>query len=467
MLPQGSIHDGARRMIPFDQLAAIRLGFGLSPRQVLSDTPQALMAELAASTRAGELTTDHVSTIIADGRDLRRAFRNGDAAAKEPLRVHRRQARQRFHVAFRDRVARAVDAPSGLGERLVWFWADHFTVEGADIYQDLLCETFVDEAIRPHVNGRFAQMMFKAETHPAMLRYLDQVRSVGPGSALAQRRPAKGFGLNENLAREMLELHSLGVGADYSQRDIEQLAELLAGLFYGPKQEKLFLPARSEPGPETVLGVEYGTEGRGRLQDIRAVIDDLAVHPATAAHLARKMAVHFVSDDPPKGLTDRLAAAYLESGGALAAMNRVLVRAPELRDGFRAKMRQPFDYIVAGLRALGLTGDDIRALDDRQTRVNLIEPLKLMGQPCGVPGGPDGWPEDAAAWATPQGLAARINWSMAAPRRLLVRLPDPRDFAATALGDTASEPLAWAVPKAESRVEGVGIVLASADFNRR
>ncbi|MBU2958161.1 DUF1800 domain-containing protein [Paracoccus sp. 1_MG-2023] len=454
-------------MIPYDQLAAIRLGFGLSPRRRLPQDPSELLSEIAQSTRPGDLTTDRVSAILREGQDIRQKLRAGDADAREPLQQHRRDATRTRLRAMRERFARGVDARAGFGERLAWFWADHFTVEGADVYQNLLCETFVDEAIRPHLNGRFADMMFAAETHPAMLRYLDQSRSVGPGSALAQRRPKKGFGLNENLAREMIELHSLGVGADYDQRDIEQLAELLAGLLYAPRRDRVFFPARSEPGPETVLGVEYGADGQGRLQDIRAVIRDLSAHPATGAHLARKMAVHFVADDPPEALVARLQAAFVDGGGDLGAMNRVLAEAPELADHMRAKMRQPFDYIVAGLRGIGVTGKRVRNLNGRMTRLVLTEPMALMGQPWVMAGGPDGWPEEGAAWGSPQGLAARINWSMQVPQLLLKELPDPRAFLPVALGDTASDALRWAVPKAESRVEGVGIVLASGDFNRR
>ncbi|MCG6111716.1 MAG: DUF1800 domain-containing protein [Paracoccus sp.] len=337
---------------------------------------------------------------------------------------------------------------------------------GGTIYLDLLGASLVQEAIRPHLAGRFADMMVAAETHPAMLRYLDQARSLGPNSIEARTNPDKPAGANENMAREMIELHSLGVGGAYEQGDVEQLALLLTGLTYNPRQPGVFRPARAEPGAETVLGDSYGG-GKARIDDIRAVIEALATHPDTARHLARKLAVHFVADDPPAALIERLSGVFRDTGGDLGAMNLALAEASELRDSFRTKMRQPFEFLVASLRALGLDGAGVRALSGRDRQALLMQPLAAMGQPWAAPPGPDGWPEPAAAWASPQGLAMRITWAMTHPATLSRPLPDARAFLRTTLGDTASEALAWAVPRAESQAEGVALVLASSDFNRR
>jgi uncharacterized protein (DUF1800 family) len=203
------------------------------------------------------------------------------------------------------------------------------------------------------------------------------------------------------------------------------------------------------------------------LEDIRAMIDDLAVHPDTAGHIARKMAVHFIADDPPQGLVDHLVGVFRDSGGDLGAMNLALAAAPELATRFRQKLRQPFEFLVASLRALGLDGERVRSMRPRHVQARLLRPMAVMGQPWAAPGGPDGWPEAAGAWISPQGLAMRINWALTHPSELAGALPDPRRFLADALGAAASEPLAWAVPRAESRAEGVALVLASADFNRR
>lgn len=454
--------------LPYDQLAAIRLGFGLSPRLVGPADPVGVAASVAGSAPAGDIVAvDRVREMQLELRRLLLASRQGGKTEAKAYRSFRRGMNDRYLGAIVDRFARIMDDPSGFGERLVAFWSSHFAVRGGAPHANLMTAALVDEAIRPHLSGRFADMMFAAETHPAMLVYLDQVRSVGPNSAMARRNADKAMGLNENLAREMIELHSLGVGAAYTQQDVEALARLLTGLTYNAKRPEIFRPAQAEPGADTVLGRSYGTGDRATLDDIRSVIEDLASHEATARHIARKLAIHFIADDPPQSVMDRLAAVFRDTGGDLGAINLALAEAPELNTHYRQKLRQPHEFLAASLRSLGLTGDDIRGLSRKQIRQTLLNPMAVMGQPWARPNGPDGWPEEAEAWGTPQGLAMRINWAMRQPSRLAQRLPDPRDFLVTALGEAASEPLRWAVPRAESRSQGIALVLASADFNRR
>lgn len=452
-------------MLDYSELAAIRLGYGLSPIIASPADPQALLDTIAnAAPEADDIRMPEASEFQLALREARKNDAdNGTRTAREVDL----QGTRRGILALRQRIARAVGDPGGFGERLVQFWSDHFTVRAGNSIEAVQAAAFVTEAIRPHINGRFVDMMYAAETHPRMLIYLDQRSSVGPNSRISQRRPERNLGLNENLAREMIELHSLGVGADYTQTDVRELAELLTGLTFDPKSEANFDPNRAEPGSETVLGFTYGSEDRARIEDIRAVINDLAAHEATAGHLARKMAVHFVADDPPKALVDRLKQAFIDSGGDLFAMNRTLAEAPELASTFRQKVRQPFDFMVASLRAVGFDRERVMDLEQgvmrRQLRIGLI----TMGQPWGLPRGPDGWPEAAEAWATPQGIAARTDWAIRELPKLREDLPDPRTLMTAALGSTASESLQWAVPKAESAREGIAIVLASSDFNRR
>jgi uncharacterized protein (DUF1800 family) len=454
--------------LPFEQLAAIRLGFGLSPHTEIPSDPAALAASVSASGPDTDgMTLDKVRQWHREGQILSRDARNGTKEQQKTDRSHRQNMRALFDTAILRRFARAVDDPTGFGERLVWFWSDHFTVSGGSVYFNLMSDAFVQDAIRPHLAARFADMMFAAETHPAMLRYLDQTSSIGPNSQLAKQKPDTTGGLNENLAREMIELHSMGVGAEYTQADVEQLARLLTGLTYNPRQNTVFRAKRAEPGAETVLGESYGGDGKANLGDIRAVIENLAAQDATARHIARKMAVHFISDNPPDALVDRLAAVFRDTDGDLAAMNLALVAAPELEKGFRTKMRQPFEFLVASMRGLGMTGVQVDALKPAALRRHLLEPMAIMGQPWASPDGPDGWSEAAEDWASPQGIAMRINWAMTSPAELLDGLPDPRDLLRDCLGDTASEAVSWAIPRAESQTEGVALVLASADFNRR
>ena len=455
-------------MVEFAELAAIRLGYGLSPHHPPPETAEDLLSSVAA---AGPEAQGGVST--QDGRLVQMAtadIRKGplpDPEKKQELKRIRQMAQDLHDGAVQTAFARAIDAPVGFGERLAAFWSDHFTVRGATPQTKVLVAAMMDEAIRPNLGGSFADLLIAADTHPAMLHYLNQIGSVGPNSAFAKGARRRNLGLNENLAREMIELHTIGVGGAYSQQDVTQLAELLTGLTYETRRDLGFLPARAEPGAEIVLGRRYGGDGPARIGDIHAVMRDLALTPGTATHLARKLAVHFVSDTPPEPLVARLAAVYREGGGQLMPVYRALIDSPELAEGFRGKVRPPQEFVIASARALGVTREQVQALPPQDFRRLYVNPLRGMGQPWGQPDGPNGWPEEAEAWITPQGLAARIGWSLRIPGRLTRPLPDPRSFLRTALGTTAGADLEWAVPRAENAAEAVSLILSSPDFNRR
>lgn len=223
----------------------------------------------------------------------------------------------------------------------------------------------------------------------------------------------------------------------------------------------------AEPGYETVLGVRYGAGPRARFSDIEAVLDDLARHPATALHIARKLAVHFVSDQPETRLIADLAQSFRDSDGDLGMVTAVLIDHPLGRDSFGAKAKRPMDYILSGVRALAPPADRLSALSNADLRNLFDRPMQAMGQTYRRAPGPDGWPEAIEAWITPQGLAARIGWAMAAPVAFRRDLPDPREFVKTALGPLANEPTKFAARAAETRWEGIGLVLSAPEFNRR
>lgn len=355
--------------------------------------------------------------------------------------------------------ARAIGSDDPFRERLVAFWTDHFTVASKNRLERPLPCVLIDEAIRPHVAGQFSDMLKAVTTHPAMLSYLNQQASFGPSSPKGRRQKK---GLNENHAREMLELHTLGVGASYDQADVRELAELLTGLTISPELVFVFDKKRAEPGTETVLGVTYRGNG---LDPVLRALDDLAARRETAAHLARKLAVHFVSDEPDQGLVVALEREFLDTGGNLAALAGVLLSAAQ-PDGL-SKARQPFDFMITGFRALGVSPETILALEPKAFKRLILAPLAAMGQPFQQAPGPDGWPESEADWITPQGLAARISWAMQVPERLVRPLPDPRVFLRRALEAHADARLDWAVNAAESARDGVGLVLSSPAFNRR
>jgi uncharacterized protein (DUF1800 family) len=319
-------------------------------------------------------------------------------------------------------------------------------------------------AIRPHLTGLFEDLLIAAVLHPIMIKYLDQDRSVGPNSVHAARG-GKFTDVNENLAREVMELHTLGVNGPYTQTDVRELAELLTGLAVAKPMRLNFRKNMSEPGSETVLGRTYGGED-ANINDVKAVLRDLARHPATAAHLARKLAVHFISDSPDPELLNALEARFLATGGDLGAVTEALLSHPAAWTPARQNVKPAFHYVASSLRALAVDPAAINALDERTARSMFISPMAQMGHLWQKPSGPDGLPEEDAAWIAPQGIAARLQWAITVPQMLMADLPDPRDFVGAALGDTIPPAVQFAADAAETRADGIGLILASPAFQR-
>lgn len=357
-------------------------------------------------------------------------------------------------------LARGVGTEDPLRERLTWFWADHFTAVGRRY--DIAGAQYVNDTIRPHLTGSFRDLLRAASLHVFMLDYLDQLSSVGPNSEVGQRR---GLGLNENYARELLELHTLGVGGPYGQQDVRQLALLLAGLSATPEGLVHLDPRRGARGAETVLGKRYGIYQPG-LDAVHDLLDDLARHPATARHLAHKLAVHFVAPRPDPALVDRLTTVFLDTDGHLLSVYEALLTHPAAQSPERAKVRTPFEYLTASLIALDYPADALAGMPQSRIWGFLLGPLRAMGQPWESPGGPDGWPEDPAAWINPVGLAERMAWALRLDQ-YLPDLPDPRLLAERALGPLAGPEVRLAAAAAESQREGVALVLLSPQFQRR
>ncbi|MFN3293173.1 MAG: DUF1800 family protein [Gemmobacter sp.] len=446
-------------------LAAHRFGFGPQAGRLPARAPAAQVTQADKAVRdfplPGTLAT---LAQMATWRESLRGLPDGSQERRAAIKARQGEIEALVLQNARMELARAVGAEDSYRERLVRFWADHFTVKARQPPMRPMVSAMTDDAIRPHVTARFAQMLRAAVLHPAMLGFLDQVASVGPDSAFGQRR---GAGLNENLARELLELHTLGVEGGYTQADVRQTALLLTGLAVNETEGTVFQPRRAEPGAETVLGRSYGSNRQPRLDDIHQLLDDLAAHPTTVRHLCGKLAVHFVSDTPDPGLVADLVAVWTRSDGDLKAVSQALAEHPAAERPVLEKARQPFDFVVAALRALGVTGQEIAGWNDRTLRRTALLPMRAMGQPWQEPNGPDGWEEGFDTWITPQALAIRIDWGMNMPSRLRPDLPDARDFVRLALADLADDDLVRMVSRAERNAEGVGLVLAAPLFNRR
>lgn len=463
-------------MRTFDpQLAEIRFGYGLSPLVAAPADADAILNGLRGpdgmATRYPIENFDVFRQRMVkaqEARVLRRKNRGTPKAAEaRKLRnLLNKDARQAMYFWATQTFLRRIDTDNAFRERLVAFWADHFTAHGKRGVERRVTSPYIEDAIRPFVTGRFGDMLQSAVMHPVMLNYLDQLRSMGPNSARAVKvGPGKGVGLNENLAREVFELHTLGVDGPYTQTDVTQLAELFTGMTFQAQNGFKFRKDFVEPGAETVLGRTYADAMNP--EPIRAALADLAVHPSTARHLAWKLAVHFVADDADGDLVDALEAAYVQSDGDLMAVYAVLLDHPSSWTETLRNVKPPVDFISSALRGLGVSEGAFARLDEKQIRGMFAGPLVKMGQQWERPVGPDGWPEEDPNWVTPQGFSARVSWAMAAPERLVQTLPDPRAFVDTALGRWASEPVRFAAGAAESKAEAIGLVLMSPAFQRR
>lgn len=455
-------------------LAERRFGYGASPEVTPPDSVSAMLDRLRGDDVMARLYPIPGFRPLQDAHIVKRrfdVFARKETTTPEQAAEAREKSTAIVHDFLRQRLRtfgqlqlRRIHGNDSFRERLVAFWADHFTAQGKAGLIKLAVPAYMEEAVRPHVSGRFTDLLIASITHPVMLEYLDQSTSVGPGSKRGQRKGNR-RGLNENLARELLELHTLGVDAAYTQADVRQMAELLTGLTRTRDYSFVFRKGWAEPGTETVLGKTYGD--RKDMTPIRDALDDLAMHPNTARHIATKLAVHFVADAPPEDLIARLTAAYLDSGGDLMVLYDTLLNDPRAWEMPVSNMRPPLEYISTALRALAVPPDRIQALEPKDIRKLFVQPLTIMGQKWNRPSGPDGWPEDDGAWVTPQGVAARLEWAMTVPARLLAELPEPKKFLRDIVGPDASDPLKFATAAAETRDVGVGLVLISPALQRR
>ena len=371
-------------------------------------------------------------------------------AAAERLKV----VYARDTLAF---IARPAATRLGFPERLVNLWANRLTVANTAGVGTFIMP-FRDGAVRPHVAGRFADMLKAALWHPAMLLYLNQTASIGPNSSLGLR---KGRGLNENLAREFLELHGMGTG--YDQSDVTELARLMAGMVTDARGSRVD-PRAAEPGVKVILGERYGDDDPAA--EIDRLVEFVAARPETARSVGFMLARHFVADVPPDDLVQALAAAYRANDGALPPVYRVLLTHPDARSNERRKLRSPQEFVAAGLRAVNLSGQEKGLPGMHKRGMQLPMVVAHMGQPVFRARRPDGWPEVAEGWLTPPMMAARLDWAIDLGRAA-GEGSDPSALAEQVLGDLANPLLHQVVAGAEQRWEGLALLLGSPDFMRR
>ena len=395
----------------------------------------------------------------------------------------------------RARLATAAGSKRPFAERLVLFWANHFTVSLLKNSTRGLVGAFEREAIRPHITGRFETLLQAAVTHPAMLRYLDNELSAGPDSPIVRRQQGRArtegqpgpriTGLNENLAREVLELHTLGVAGGgaayggwggYTQADVSAFAAVLTG-WRVPVRELMdgandvnsansvnsgqpatpptrFEPAFHQPGPKTVLGRPYA-EGP---EALAAVLRTLAQHPSTARFVCCKLARHFVADEPPPALVARLEAAWQRSDGDLAQVLRALVEAPEAWTPQPAKLKTPEEFVISSVRLLGL--------GERAFERSADGGINALGQRVQGAPSPAGWPDRAEEWLGPDAVWKRVEWATRAADRV-GRQVDARRLATASLGPLLQADTARQIERAADGPQALALLLLAPEFQRR
>jgi uncharacterized protein (DUF1800 family) len=434
-------------------LAELRPGAGTIENSDLPDSGDALRA-VVAFRRQQQAERANKKAESADRKKM--ADPTGESAAAQkpntpplPQRIYLSEAKAHYDAAL--------NANVGFAERLVWFWSNHFCVSADKGNVRALCGAYEREAIRPHIVGKFYDMLLAVETHPAMLLYLDNARSIGPDSQAGVRR---GKGLNENLAREILELHTLGVRTGYTQTDVTNFAKVITGWSLVPPRLDpthggvfKFNERLHEPGAQRILGRSYPDGG---FEQGRAVLQLLAHSPLTAKHICNKLARHFVADDPSPALVERLTRRFLDTRGDLKEVTKTLVTSPEAWTTPASKLKRPGEWLMASLRVTGLAPRDAR---------RIVQAQNMLGEPLWRPPAPKGFPDDSKAWI--DGLAGRLDIANQIARRTGDGGGEPDDMVSASLGPLASAETREAVRRAGSRPQALALLLMAPEFQKR
>jgi uncharacterized protein (DUF1800 family) len=465
------------------EIAVLRFGLGARPgdlaaaaeprawlmSQIKGPAPLAVNSPLAPS--------DQIFAGLLAARDERQKMKQASAAESPDAAPIVNAIREAYQPHYRAQVlARAQSAAlttRPFAERLVHFWANHFAVSADKGVVYGLAGTLENEAIRPHVAGRFVDLLMAVEQHPAMIAFLDNQYSVGMDSTAARfasrfrstdsSQPKRQFGINENLAREILELHTLGVNGGYSQADVTSFAQIITGWSIGGGKGRLAggVPGRfyfrdnlHEPGPKVFLGKTYAQDGQRQGE---AVLADLARRPETANFIATKLVRHFVADDPPPAAVDRLSRAFLSSGGDLPQVYKALIESPEAWDANARKFKTPEDFVFSTLRALNVAPAGPE---------EVIRSFDLLGQRQFAPGSPAGWPDTSKSWDGSDALMHRVLWASRVGAKYESGV-EPADLAAASLGGYARPETLTALRRAATSGQAVALLLMSPEFQRR
>ena len=473
-------------------LAAHRFGLGEASLATVGADPQAwLLAQIGpAEPQRGDKLASGVDGIkrFAEFLATQRRPAQANVAADMGMSggmatnaADTRSAEQQFGQHFRHivqadvraRLSTAALSTRPFNERLALFWANHFTVSMAKASARGVVGAFEREAIRPNIAGSFEGLLKAVVHHAGMQRYLDNDSSAGPDSAIVRRQARRPrpegtpgpriTGLNENLAREILELHTLGVSGGYLQTDVTEFARVLTGWRVALRDVATAAPGSDptrfeadwhQPGAKTVLGKRY-PEGPAALD---AVLHDLALHPSTARFIATKLARHFVADEPPPELVTRLEASFQSSGGDLPTLYRTLVQSPQAWAPQPAKLKTPEEFVVSTARLLKLGDQAFMRVPDGG--------ITPMGQRVQAAPSPAGWPDRAEEWLGPDAVWKRVEWATRVADRAGRQL-DARALAQASLGPLLQEATARQIERAADGPQALALLLMSPEFQRR
>jgi uncharacterized protein (DUF1800 family) len=463
------------------EIAVLRFGLGARPgdltaaaadprgwlsSQIKGAVPLAVQVSLSPS--------DQIFAAYVEARQERQEMKreSGADSDKSAFNAVREAYQPHYRAQVLSRAQSAAVTPRPFAERLVHFWSNHFAVSADKGAIFGLAGTLENEAIRPHVGGRFIELLMAVEQHPAMIAFLDNQASMGKDSEaarFAERRfagadaPKRQFGINENLAREILELHTLGVNGGYGQNDVTTFAEIITGWSIGGGKGRLaggtpgrfyFRDNLHQPGAKTFLGKTYYEQGQRQGE---AVLYDLSRNPATARFIATKLVRHFVADDPPPAAVERVARAFLKSGGDLPQVYAALIESPEAWDPESRKFKTPEDFVFSTFRSLNISPTQPE---------EVLRSFELLGQRQYTPGSPAGWPDTTKSWDGSDALMHRVLWASRVAAKYDQGM-DPVGIAATSLGGYARPETVTALRRAATSDQALALLLMSPEFQRR
>lgn len=464
-------------------IALSRFGMGARPgeiNEIASDPRGWLLEQVNAPDKAlitndGLMTTQEATRFVINGiQQIKEARRAADAEQKSAneLTKIRKKIRASFEefyeIELKIRIAHAITTQSSFSERWVRFWSNNFSVSTRHPNLLPMVNAFEREAIRPNVFGQFSDMLKASTFHPTMLYYLDNHVSVGPSSKAVEWAKYAGRtppGLNENLAREVLELHTLGVDSGYQQADVLAFAKMLTGwtIFGLPSfahdkgadvGEVIFFSKKHERRRQVFLNKIYPAKGAGQA---KMALVNLAKHPATARHISMKLLRHFVDDEPNLADITILETTFLDTEGDLKELAKALIN---LKTMWRPKLRKfktPEDLMVSTARAVGMDPRDIE---------NPINTYKVLGQlPFNAPS-PEGWSDNPVDWTGSDMIKKRIEWAYEFAGNIS-NSNSGAELLENALGHNVSDKTLHSVKRADNEREALALAIMSPEFQRR